>query len=47
VGLRLHYCHTALATGEDAEWIAGRLHEACRKLSTDVERMGEQRFRVA
>lgn len=47
VGLRLHYCYTALATGEDAEWIARRLDEACRKLGTAVERADEQRFRVA
>lgn len=46
VGLRLRYCHTGLAHGGDAEWIAGRLASACRSLGSSVERVGEQRFRV-
>ena len=29
VGLALDYCHTRLAEGDDAEWIAARLERAC------------------
>jgi poly-gamma-glutamate capsule biosynthesis protein CapA/YwtB (metallophosphatase superfamily) len=47
VGLRLHYCHTTLAYAADAEWIAARLDRACRELGTTVDRLAEQRFRVA
>jgi poly-gamma-glutamate synthesis protein (capsule biosynthesis protein) len=46
IGLFLGYCRTGLATGADADWIARRLETACRELGTDVERLGEQRFRV-
>jgi poly-gamma-glutamate capsule biosynthesis protein CapA/YwtB (metallophosphatase superfamily) len=46
VGLRLDYCRTDLAYGEDAEWIADRLAGACPPLGSAVERVGEQRFRV-
>ena len=46
VGLRLDYCRTDLAQGDDAEWIARRLEDACPSLGTAVERIGEQRFRV-
>jgi poly-gamma-glutamate capsule biosynthesis protein CapA/YwtB (metallophosphatase superfamily) len=46
VGLSLEYCHTTLATGADADWIAARLGTACAELGTGVERLGEQRFRV-
>jgi poly-gamma-glutamate capsule biosynthesis protein CapA/YwtB (metallophosphatase superfamily) len=46
VGLRLDFCHTRLAVGEDADWIADRLDRACRDLGTLVERAGEQRFLV-
>jgi poly-gamma-glutamate capsule biosynthesis protein CapA/YwtB (metallophosphatase superfamily) len=46
VGLRLDYCRTGLARGEDADWIALRLTEACRPLGSSVERLDEQRFRV-
>lgn len=46
IGLALDYCHTGIAEGEDAEWIAGRLERACRELGTQVERESEQRFRV-
>ncbi len=45
-GLALDYCHTRLADGEDAEWIARRLEYACGELGTRVERESEQRFRV-
>jgi poly-gamma-glutamate capsule biosynthesis protein CapA/YwtB (metallophosphatase superfamily) len=47
IGLRLEFCLTRLARGEDAEWIARRLDGACAKLGTRVNRVGEQRFRVA
>ena len=46
VGLTLDFCRTELAVGEDAEWIAGRLAVAGHPLGTQVERTGEQRFRV-
>jgi len=46
VGLSLDYCHTRLATGADAEWIAGRLERACGEFATGVERLDEQRFRI-
>jgi poly-gamma-glutamate synthesis protein (capsule biosynthesis protein) len=46
VGLKLDYCHTRLARGADAEWIAGRLQRACSALGTVVERLEESRFRV-
>jgi poly-gamma-glutamate capsule biosynthesis protein CapA/YwtB (metallophosphatase superfamily) len=44
VGLRLEYCHTRLASGADADWIARRLESACGELGTTVERMAEQHF---
>lgn len=47
IGLRLEYCHTGLATGPEADWIAARLRCACAELGTSVTRMGEQRFAVA
>ena len=47
VGLALDYCHTRLAGGEEAEWIARRLEQACPPLGSRVERVGEQRFRLA
>jgi poly-gamma-glutamate synthesis protein (capsule biosynthesis protein) len=46
VGLRLEYCLTGLARGDDAEWIEARLEDACRSLGSSVERIAEQRFRV-
>ncbi|HMC07548.1 MAG TPA: CapA family protein [Solirubrobacterales bacterium] len=46
VGLELDFCHTRLAEGEAAEWIARRLALACAPLGTRVERAAEQRFRV-
>ena len=36
VPLRLEYCHTRLAAGDDAEWIRDRFTAACRRLGTDV-----------
>jgi len=44
VGLRLDYCHTRLADGIDADWIAARLGDACRELGTTVTRTAEQRY---
>ncbi|HSJ17246.1 MAG TPA: CapA family protein [Solirubrobacterales bacterium] len=46
VGLALDFCHSRLAEGADAEWIAARLKRACAELGTGVERAGEQRFVV-
>jgi poly-gamma-glutamate capsule biosynthesis protein CapA/YwtB (metallophosphatase superfamily) len=46
VGLRLDYCRTDLAYGADAEWIAGRLEDACPPLASSVDRAAEQRFRI-
>ena len=42
VPLRLEYCHTALAAGEDAAWIRRRFRRACRELGTDVAERGER-----
>jgi poly-gamma-glutamate capsule biosynthesis protein CapA/YwtB (metallophosphatase superfamily) len=47
VGLRLHYCWTDLAHASDADWISTRLADACPRLGSTVERVGEQRFRVS
>jgi poly-gamma-glutamate capsule biosynthesis protein CapA/YwtB (metallophosphatase superfamily) len=47
VGLRLDFCHTRLAEGADADWIAERLQRTCAELGTRVDRPGEQRFRIA
>jgi poly-gamma-glutamate synthesis protein (capsule biosynthesis protein) len=44
VGLSLDFCHTRLASGDDAGWIADRLARACEELGTAVERVGEARF---
>jgi poly-gamma-glutamate synthesis protein (capsule biosynthesis protein) len=46
VGLALDFCHTRLAEGEEAEWIASRLDRACGALGTVVERTATQRFVV-
>jgi poly-gamma-glutamate capsule biosynthesis protein CapA/YwtB (metallophosphatase superfamily) len=46
VGLRLDYCHTRLARGPDADWIARRLTESGPPVSR-VERVTEQWFRVS
>jgi len=46
VGLALDFCHTRLASGADAEWIARRLERACGELGSTVDRLGEQRFRI-
>jgi poly-gamma-glutamate capsule biosynthesis protein CapA/YwtB (metallophosphatase superfamily) len=44
VGLGLDFCHTRLADGGEAQWIADRLSRACGELGTSVTRVGEQRF---
>jgi poly-gamma-glutamate capsule biosynthesis protein CapA/YwtB (metallophosphatase superfamily) len=36
VPLKLDFCHTRLAVGEDAEWICRRFRKACRLLGTTV-----------
>ena len=46
VGLRLDFCHTRLARGEDADWIAARLARACDELGTTVARLDEQHFAI-
>jgi poly-gamma-glutamate capsule biosynthesis protein CapA/YwtB (metallophosphatase superfamily) len=46
VGLSLDFCHTRLASGADAEWIADRLTRACEELGTTLERAGDARFVV-
>jgi poly-gamma-glutamate capsule biosynthesis protein CapA/YwtB (metallophosphatase superfamily) len=46
IGLELEYCHTKLAEGAGAEWIAARLTQACGELGTTVERVDAQRFVV-
>jgi poly-gamma-glutamate synthesis protein (capsule biosynthesis protein) len=37
VGLKLDYCRTGIAAGDDARWIAARLQRACAELGTSVE----------
>jgi poly-gamma-glutamate capsule biosynthesis protein CapA/YwtB (metallophosphatase superfamily) len=37
IPLRLDYCHTRLAAGNDAAWIGRRFSLACEKLGTSVE----------
>jgi poly-gamma-glutamate capsule biosynthesis protein CapA/YwtB (metallophosphatase superfamily) len=46
VALRLDFCRTRLAAGDDAEWVAGRLERACGQVGTRVERLAEWRLRV-
>jgi poly-gamma-glutamate capsule biosynthesis protein CapA/YwtB (metallophosphatase superfamily) len=47
IALRLDFCHTRLASGDDAEWIARRLDRACESLGTRAERVSEHSFDVA
>jgi poly-gamma-glutamate synthesis protein (capsule biosynthesis protein) len=48
VPLRLRYCHTTLAEGDDARWIRARFRRACADLGTDVtERDGRLVVRLA
>ncbi len=37
VPLKLDYCHTRPAVGDDAEWIGSRFASACRNLGSSVE----------
>jgi poly-gamma-glutamate synthesis protein (capsule biosynthesis protein) len=47
VALALDHCRTRLAEGHEAEWVARRLTAASERLGARVERIAEQRFRVA
>ncbi len=46
VGLALGSCHTRLAFGNEADWIAHRLEQACNELGSEVERSGSNRFQI-
>jgi poly-gamma-glutamate synthesis protein (capsule biosynthesis protein) len=35
--LKLEYCHTRLAAGEDAAWLRRRFRSACAALDNSVE----------
>jgi poly-gamma-glutamate synthesis protein (capsule biosynthesis protein) len=43
VPLKLEFCHTRLARGAEAAWVAARFADACRQMGTDV---GEERGRL-
>lgn len=46
--LKLSYCRTGLATGEEAEWVRRRFAAACRAFGTDVgQRDGRLTVRLA
>ena len=36
VPLKLEYCYTRLADGEETDWVRHRFHEACAELGTQV-----------
>ena len=36
VPLKLDFCHTRLADGEDADWIRRRFTDACAAFATEV-----------
>jgi poly-gamma-glutamate capsule biosynthesis protein CapA/YwtB (metallophosphatase superfamily) len=40
--LKLEFCHTRLATGDDAAWMRHRFRSACAALSTSVEGAGDR-----
>jgi poly-gamma-glutamate capsule biosynthesis protein CapA/YwtB (metallophosphatase superfamily) len=42
VPLKLEFCFTRLADGEDADWIAARFTAACEELGTPVARRGDR-----
>jgi poly-gamma-glutamate capsule biosynthesis protein CapA/YwtB (metallophosphatase superfamily) len=42
VPLALDYCHTRLATPEEAAWISGRFRRACTAMGTDVRVSGDR-----
>lgn len=46
VGLALEYCHTRLASGPEADWIATRLSRSCAELGSEIERVESNRFVV-
>lgn len=46
VPLKLDYCHTRLAVGDDAAWIRRRFSDACAALGTDAQAV-DGRLRVA
>lgn len=39
--VKLTFCHTSIARGEDREWVTRRLMSACAKLGTEVSDEGE------
>ena len=47
VGLRLEYCHTRLADGADADWIAARLEARVPRAGDHGHPAAEQRFTIA
>jgi hypothetical protein len=48
IPLRLTFCHTTLASGEDARWIRRRFRQACQAVGTDVtEQDGRLMVRLA
>lgn len=44
--LRLDYCSTRFATGEDAAWVRHRVHVACANLGVDVSEAGDEDGRL-
>lgn len=42
VPIRLEYCHTSLARGDDAAWIARRFIRACADMGTGAHREGDR-----
>jgi poly-gamma-glutamate synthesis protein (capsule biosynthesis protein) len=46
IPLALDFCHTRLARGDDAAWIARRFTRACAELGTEVTE-GDGRLRVS
>ena len=42
VPLKLDYCHTRLATGDDATWIRRRFVDACAELGTTAVERGDR-----
>lgn len=42
IPLRLDYCRTGIATGEDRAWIADRFRRACADLGTEVQDEGDR-----
>ena len=42
VPLKLDYCHTGLARGDDAAWVHRRFRDACSALGTEVREENER-----